>query len=225
MAYNLQDNSQDFFHTTFFLKIFAPFFFFCKISHDSFTASPNTVKYTREISNVSSTYVKEVRHTVTEHLLGPVKVLHKQLSLRFTEQPYRTGRVIQGHAHLTSFLQLPHLFPDAHDPGIMHDRAVFSSHSLQQKQAQNYSCLILICQTLRQAWYAYQVTQVLEDHCVLTYATTSLNLNLPTYSQQCISDFKTHLFISLLLVLISIIFKPWQQFCSPLPVMALILII
>lgn len=79
-------------HRIFFLQLFFSrflllFFFFCKISHDSFAASPNTVKYTREISNVSSTYVKEVWHTVTEHLLGPVKVLHKQLSLRFTEQP------------------------------------------------------------------------------------------------------------------------------------------
>lgn len=92
-------------------------------------ASSNTVKYSRKIRKVSSTYIKEIRHVVTEHLLGPVKVLHTQLSLRFTEQTYHTSIVIQGSAHLMSFLQL-HLFPDAHDPGIVHDRAVFLSHSL-----------------------------------------------------------------------------------------------
>lgn len=92
-----------FFSYNFFSQDFCSFFFFCKISHDSFAASPNTVKYTREISNVSSTYVKEVWHIVTEHLLGPVKVLHKQLSLRYrTAIPYRQSYTRP---------RTPHIFP------------------------------------------------------------------------------------------------------------------
>lgn len=59
-------------------RIFGVFF---KINQDSFAASTNTSKYTREIRNV-----KEIRYVLTENLLDPMEVLHKQLSLKFAEQ-------------------------------------------------------------------------------------------------------------------------------------------
>lgn len=57
---------------------------------------------------------------------------------RAVPQAYRANRLkhIQASTHLMPLLQLPHLFPDVCDPGIVHDKAVFSSHSLEQKQAQ-----------------------------------------------------------------------------------------
>lgn len=87
-----------FFSYNILLKIFAPSFFVQLVMTALLLLL--TVKYSREIRKVSSTYIKEIRRVVTEHLLGSGKVLHKQLSLTFTEQIYRTSIVIQGSAHL-----------------------------------------------------------------------------------------------------------------------------
>lgn len=91
-----------------------------------------------------------------------MEVLHKELSLRFTEQ---TDLSIYKPPHTSCLSCSCHIYSlMSVIQGLCMTKLSFH-HILWNKNRLTYYCyLMLICQTLSQGLYACPVTKVLEDH-------------------------------------------------------------